>query len=47
MARIEGTEGKIVEITPTAVMIETSEGLVHVPAMKFNEAISVLLREDK
>lgn len=41
--RIGGVEGDILEITPTAVVIDTPNGRAMIPAIKFNEDISVLL----
>jgi hypothetical protein len=41
--RIGAWEGRIVEITPTAVVIATAEGHVMVPAKEFSEQVSVLL----
>jgi small-conductance mechanosensitive channel len=41
--RIGGFEGRIVEITPTAVVIATSEGQALVPAKEFSERASLLL----
>ena len=37
---IDGVEGTIVEITPTAVVIESNDGVVYVPAKRFNEVSS-------
>lgn len=45
--QIGPTTGRIVEITQTAVMIESTEGRVLVPARKFSEEPSVLLTEGK
>jgi hypothetical protein len=44
--RIDGMEGKITRITPVSVILETQEGRASVPAKKFDEMISVLLREE-
>lgn len=41
--RIATYEGRILEITPTAVVIETAEGRVSLPAKFFNEQPAVLL----
>lgn len=41
--RIGGVEGGILEITATAVVLETPEGRVLVPAKEFSEQTSVLL----
>ena len=42
--RIAGFEGRIVRITPTAVVLDAAEGRVSVPAKLFGEKISVLLK---
>jgi small-conductance mechanosensitive channel len=44
--RIGSHHGKIVEITPTAVVLEGPEGRVHVPAKDFSEVASVLIMKD-
>ena len=41
--RIAGFEGRIVNVTPTAVVLDTEEGRVAVPAKLFSERVSVLL----
>jgi small-conductance mechanosensitive channel len=41
--RIAGFEGRIVQVTPTAVVLDTEQGRVAVPAKLFSEQISVLL----
>lgn len=41
--RIATYEGRILDITPTAVVIETAEGRVSLPAKFFNEQPAVLL----
>jgi len=41
--RIGGLEGRIVEIAPTSVVLQTPDGRVFVPAKKFSEETSVLL----
>ncbi len=43
--RIASIEGEIAAITRTAVLLETPEGRVEVPASKFSEEISMLLSE--
>ena len=43
--RIDGMEGKITRITPVSVILETQEGRANVPAKRFDEMISILLRE--
>jgi small-conductance mechanosensitive channel len=40
--RVGAVHGKIVEITPTAVILENSDGRVLVPAKEFSENVSVL-----
>jgi small-conductance mechanosensitive channel len=41
--RIAGLEGRIVDIAPTSVVLQTSDGRVFVPAKKFSEETSILL----
>ncbi len=41
--RIAGCEGRILQVTPTAVVLDTDEGRVAVPAKLFSEQVSVLL----
>lgn len=43
MIRIGETEGKILRITRTSLIVETSEGQVMIPAKRFNEQESVHL----
>ncbi|HEX6308525.1 MAG TPA: mechanosensitive ion channel domain-containing protein, partial [Longimicrobiales bacterium] len=43
--RVGGIEGRIVQTTPTAVFIATSQGRVMVPAKQFSEEASILLTE--
>lgn len=43
--RIGAVEGRIVEIGPAGVVLDTPEGTVHVPARRFSEEISMLVRE--
>jgi len=46
--KIENTTGRIVQITPTAVIIENDKGQTHVPANTFSTAMSSLvLREER
>jgi len=42
--RIAGLEGRILEITSTAVSLDAPVGRVLVPARKFSEEASVLLK---
>lgn len=41
--RIGDTEGRILEITRTAVILESKEGRVHIPAKRFMKESSILL----
>jgi small-conductance mechanosensitive channel len=45
--RIGDIEGRIIEIGETSVVIETSEGRVHIPARLFSEQVSTLLTEGR
>lgn len=47
VVRIGAIEGRILEIGETSVVIETSEGRVHIPARLFSEEISTLLTEGR
>ena len=44
VVRVGDYEGKIVEITDTAVMLESDRGRVMVPAQRFNEESSLLVK---
>ena len=44
--KINNIEGRIIKITPTNVIIETSEGQVCVPSAHFSECQSILVKED-
>lgn len=41
--RVDGQEGTIASITPTAVVVENGQGWFHVPAQKFSEETSMLI----
>jgi len=43
--RIAGHEGRIVRMTPTAVVLDADEGRVVVPASLFGEQVSVMVEE--
>jgi small-conductance mechanosensitive channel len=45
MIKIEDVEGQIIQIMPTAVILDTSEGQVFIPAKKFSEVNSILLKK--
>ncbi len=45
--KIGDVEGRITEITHTAVLLETPQGRVMVPTRRFSEDVSILLREGK
>lgn len=44
--RIEAVEGNVVGLTPTAVILETGEGRVIVPANRFQESHAVLVAKE-
>lgn len=46
IVRIGEYEGRIIQITPTAVLLENLDGVITIPALKFTEQISVLVRKD-
>lgn len=41
--RVDGVQGRILEITPTAVVLDAPEGRTLVPAKAFGESVSVLV----
>jgi small-conductance mechanosensitive channel len=43
VVRIGDTEGEIIQLTPTAVVLSTQRGQVLVPAKRFNEEVSLLI----
>lgn len=45
--RIDGTEGRIVQFTATAIILETADGLVSVPAKAVNENVTTLIKRDE
>jgi len=45
VVRIAGFEGRILDITPTAVVLETSDGRVNLPAKVFSETPAEVLME--
>lgn len=45
--RLGETEGRIAEINPTGILMETKQGRVHIPAARFNETTTVILEEDR
>jgi small-conductance mechanosensitive channel len=45
--RLAGTEGRILELTETAVVLETAEGRASIPAKVFNEQTIVLVMSTK
>jgi small-conductance mechanosensitive channel len=47
IVRIGSVQGRILEITRTEVILETSEGQVLVPARRFSEEASVLINREK
>ena len=46
IVKIYEMKGKIIQITPIAVIIETSEGQIYVPAKMFDEMTSLLSKEE-
>jgi len=45
--RINGTEGRIIEILGTNVVLENTQGIVTVPSARFADSEVLLLREDE
>lgn len=46
MIKIGDFEGRIIQISATAVLMDTADGRVSVPAKLFNEQISILLKRE-
>ncbi|MFC1454208.1 hypothetical protein ACFLQL_03415 [Verrucomicrobiota bacterium] len=44
--KIEDVKGRIIEITPVSVILDTTEGQVFIPAKKFSESASLLIKEE-
>lgn len=47
IVKINNIEGRIIQITPTNVILDAQEGQVSIPAKEFNENTSVLIKRDK
>jgi hypothetical protein len=45
MIRVDGVQGRIVEIKPIGVVLDSTEGQVLIPAKSFSETKSVLVNE--
>lgn len=45
--RVGSYEGEILEITPTAVVIDTAHGRAMIPAVKFNQEVTILLGREE
>jgi hypothetical protein len=41
--RIAGLEGRIEQVTPTAVVLDAADGRIVVPAKLFSEEVAVIL----
>lgn len=46
IARIDGMQGQVIELTPTSVILATEEGRMSVPAKRFQEATTLILTVD-
>jgi uncharacterized membrane protein YjjP (DUF1212 family) len=47
VARIDGIEGQVLELTPTSVILSTDEGRMAIPAKRFQEAaVLIVTAED-
>ena len=44
--KIREIEGQIIQLTPTAVIVQTSDGQASVPAKEFSENVSTLLKKE-
>lgn len=47
VVRIAGIEGAVREISPTTIVLDGADGEVHLPAKKYCDEISVVVRRDK
>jgi len=47
IVKLAEMKGKIIQITPIAVIMETSDGQIYVPAKMFDEMSSLLSKEEK
>ncbi|MEJ2245152.1 MAG: mechanosensitive ion channel [Acidobacteriota bacterium] len=45
LVRVGETQGRVLEITPSAVIISTAEGRAQIPARLFEESVTVLIEE--
>ncbi len=46
VVRVAGIEGVVREITPTSIVLDAADGQVHLPARKYCDEVSVVLRRD-
>jgi len=46
VVRVAGIEGVVREITPTSIVLDSADGQVHLPARKYCDEVSVVLRRD-
>ena len=46
VVRVAGIEGVVREITPTSIVLDSADGQVHLPARKYCDEVSVVLRSD-
>jgi Conserved TM helix len=47
VARIDGIEGQVIELTPTAVILATGEGRLAIPARRFQETAVLMVTADE
>ena len=47
VVRVAGVEGTVREINPTSIVLDCEEGKVHLPARKYCEEVSIILRRDE
>ena len=46
VVRVAGIEGVVREITPTSIVLDAADGQVHLPARKYCDEVSIVLRRD-
>ena len=46
VVRVAGIEGVVREITPTSIVLDAADGQVHLPARKYCDEVSVVLRRE-
>ena len=47
VVRVAGVEGTVREINPTSIVLDAADGEVHLPARKYCDEVSVVLRSER